>query len=73
MNPETIKSLTPIYLATLGLLLAVVAVVAPNSSNELRFSVLSLSASAFGGASGIAQQSKQQSIQGNDEVNISEK
>lgn len=70
MKPDVIKSLTPIYLSTLGLLLAILAVVTPGISTELRFSVVALASGAFGGANGIAQQSRQQSIQGNQEVNV---
>lgn len=73
MKPDVIKALTPIYLSSLGLLLAVLALVAPGISTELRFSVLALASGAFGGANGIAQQSRQQTIQGNEEVNLDQR
>lgn len=70
MTPELLKSLTPIYLGTLGFGLAIVAVLAPTASTELRFAILGLGGSAIGAAGGLAQQTRPNVVEdSNIEVN----
>lgn len=63
MTPDLLKSLTPIYLGTLVFFLALVAVLAPTATTELRFAILGLGGSAIGAAGGLAQQTRPNQIQ----------
>ena len=61
INPEVIRALTPIFLATIGGLISVAVLVAPNVSDAKWAAGMGLAGTAIAGAAGLAQTTKSES------------
>lgn len=61
MNENTVRALTPLYICTVGGIIAIVALIS-KPTNELAFAALGLAGTAIGGAAGVAQQKGSQQI-----------
>ncbi len=60
LNPEVIRALTPIFLASVGASIGIVALFAPSQSEAKWSAGLGLASTAIAGAAGLAQTSKQE-------------
>jgi hypothetical protein len=59
LTPEVIRAITPMYMITIGAVIAVIAIVSPNAKDGAQFSAgLGLAGTAIAGAAGLAQGSK---------------
>lgn len=59
LTPEVIRAITPMFLATIGAVIAVAVIVSPNANNPAQFSAgLGLAGTAIAGAAGLAQTGK---------------
>ncbi|MBW4616465.1 MAG: hypothetical protein KME21_24985 [Desmonostoc vinosum HA7617-LM4] len=57
-NPEVIRALTPMFLATIGAAVGIAVIVSPNISDAKWSAGLGLAGTAIAGAAGLAQTSK---------------
>ena len=58
LNAEIIRAMTPIFIATLGAIIAVAALFSPGIDEHKVSAGLSLAGTAIAGAAGLAQSSK---------------
>jgi hypothetical protein len=58
LNPEIIRAMTPIFIATLGAIIGIAALVSPGIDGQKSSAGLSLAGTAIAGAAGLAQSSK---------------
>ncbi|MDZ8227873.1 MULTISPECIES: hypothetical protein [unclassified Nostoc] len=59
LTPEVIRAITPMFIATIGAVIAVAVIVSPNGKDAGQFSAgLGLAGTAIAGAAGLAQSSK---------------
>lgn len=61
MNPEIIRAFTPVFLATIGGVIGLAAVLSPDLSESQRSSGIGLAGTAIAGAAGLAQTTKNES------------
>lgn len=61
MKPETIRALTPIFLATIGGVIGIAALVAPGINEAKWTAGFGLAGTAIAGAAGLAQSTKSES------------
>lgn len=61
MNPETIRALTPMFLAAIGGLVAIAVLIIPGVSDAKWAAGMGLAGSAIAGAAGLAQTTKSES------------
>ncbi|MCV3215158.1 hypothetical protein OGM63_16845 [Plectonema radiosum NIES-515] len=58
LTPETIRAMTPIFIATLGAIIGIAALFSPGINEHKVSAGLSLAGTAIAGAAGLAQSSK---------------
>ncbi|MEH2083934.1 MAG: hypothetical protein V7K89_29400 [Nostoc sp.] len=62
LTPEVIRAITPMFIATIGAVIAVAVIVSPSATNPAQFSAgLGLAGTAIAGAAGLAQSTKSES------------
>ncbi len=61
MNPETIRALTPVFLATIGGVMGIAVLVTPNLGEAKWSAGFGLAGTAIAGAAGLAQSTKNES------------
>ena len=61
MNPEIIRALTPVFLATIGGIIGIAALFAPNLGEAKWSAAFGLAGTAIAGAAGLAQSTKNES------------
>lgn len=75
INPEVIRAITPLYLASIGGVIGISVMFSPTINEAKWASALGLAGTAIAGAAGLAQTSKSQSsvsVQENGEKIIAE-
>lgn len=58
INPEVIQALTPVYIATMGLIIGCLVLINPQLKESQSTAGLGLAGTAIAGAAGLAQSSK---------------